>query len=83
MTNQWHSEGFFKAGKIAWNKSISIIISYTARKGGPAGESVGGFSPTMAHKIFGANSSFRVEWRTAGRVRFLFFGSLLLVLTKL
>ena len=61
MTNQWHREEFFKAGKIAWNKSISIIISYAARRRGPAGESVGGFSPTIAHKMFGTNSNFRVK----------------------
>ena len=24
--------------------------------------------PTMAHKIFGANSSFYLEWRTTGKV---------------
>ena len=32
LTNEWHSEEFFKAGKIAWNKGISIIISYTTLK---------------------------------------------------
>ena len=37
---------------------------------------------TIIHKIFEANSSFRVEYRTTGKVQFLFFRRLLLVLPK-
>ena len=37
----------------------------------------------MTCGIFGASSSFRVEWRTAGRVSFLFLGNFLLVLAEL
>ena len=36
-----------------------------------------------ARGIFGANSSFRVKYRTGGKVEFLFFGGFLLVLVGL
>ena len=35
---------------------------------------------TTMDKIFEANSSFYVKWRTTGKVQFLFFRSFLLVL---
>ena len=35
---------------------------------------------TTMDKIFEANSSFHVKWRTTGKVQFLFFRSFLLVL---
>ena len=38
---------------------------------------------TIIDKVFGANSSFRVGWHTAGGVWFLFFKSFLLLLAKL
>ena len=37
---------------------------------------------TISHKIFETNSSFYVKNRTTGKVQFLFFRRLLLVLTK-
>ena len=37
----------------------------------------------MAQGISETNSSFRVRWRTARRVNFLFFESFLLALAKL
>ena len=38
---------------------------------------------TIAHGIFETNSSFRVKWRTAGKVGFLFFKGFPLALAKL
>ena len=40
------------------------------------------FLETIIHKVFAADSSFHVKWRTTGKVQFLFFRSFLLVLTK-
>ena len=41
------------------------------------------FVPAVANRVFGTNSSFRVEWRTAGKVSFLVFRSFLPVLAML
>ena len=35
------------------------------------------------HKILETNSSFHMKWHITGKVKFLFFESFLLVLTKL
>ena len=40
------------------------------------------FAETTIHKIFETNSSFHVKQHTTGKVQFLFFSSILLVLTK-
>ena len=39
--------------------------------------------PAMARGVFGAGSGFRVVWRTAGGISFLFFRIFLLVLAKI
>ena len=63
-------------GFITWNFSVLKSSSRSVLTGW-------GVQPAMAHKVFGTDSSFRVKWRTTGRLKLLFFKSFLLVLAKL
>ena len=38
---------------------------------------------TIIHRIFEANSSFHVKWCTAGKISYLFFNNVLLVVAKI
>ena len=40
------------------------------------------FPETISYKIFETSSNFDVKWRTTGKNQSVFFGILLLVLTK-
>ena len=66
-------------GGVPSGREIDVAVN-TSDKGGLVEFSL---VATMICGVFGAGSGFRVEWSIAGRVLFLFFKTVLLVVTKL